>query len=298
MLRALFSAIALAVFLAALLAPAAFEGVKVVFPDNTWPFSRIFDRVILVTLIISLLIFRRRLSLGELKGAFKQGNLSRRVSIFLSGAAISFVTSFSAAVFIVGTGELEWGGKALGYIAARIPIILLGAVAVSLIEESVFRLLFFGSFRERIGQISAALLSSIVYSTVHFIQPVSTYKYPGFSLWSGFGYLGVIFERLTLPGVEMGIIGLLLVGMVLCAVFAKTASIYLCMGLHSGWIIAIKLCFLTTATVPGHIYPEGLSRRYFLVGEPIAWISILLTFFIVLAVIRRKESNFSKSLGV
>lgn len=281
MIKSLFAAIASAVFLAALIAPSVYEVFKYLIPDNEYPFSRIFDRVILGTLILTLLIWRKSLSLSSLKGTFSLGTKKQRLSYVAIGSALSFISSALAALFIVGTGELEWGGKSVAIILSKIPIIILGALAVSVIEETFFRVIIFTSFCNRLGQITAAFLSSVIYSVVHFIQPVSSYEYPGFSLLSGFKYLGVVFERLFLPGFEFGFIGLLIVGMTLCAVYARTKSIYLCIGLHTGWVVAIKLCFLTTATVQGYIYPEGISRRYFLVAEPIAWASVLITFAII-----------------
>jgi len=281
-IKALFAAIALAVFLAALLSPSAFECLKYLIPENEYPFSRIFDRVILGTLILSLWVWRKSLSLSSLKETFTLGTKKERCTYVIIGATLSFISAALAALFIVGTGELEWGGKSLTLILSKIPIIILGALAVSIIEETFFRVIIFTSFCNRLGQITAALLSSVIYSLVHFIQPVSSYQYPGFSLLSGFQYLEVVFERLFLPGFEFGFIGLLIVGMTLCAVYARTKSVYLCIGLHTGWVMAIKLCFLTTSTVQGYVYPEGLSRRYFLVAEPIAWASVLIAMAIVL----------------
>jgi hypothetical protein len=98
----------------------------------------------------------------------------------------------------------------------------------------------------------------------------------------GFEYLAAVFDRLLLPGVLPAFFGLFLVGVVLCIVIWRTRSLLLCLGLHAGWVIAIKLASFSTVKTANFAYAEGVGRRYFLVAEPLAWVSIVLVGVIVL----------------
>jgi hypothetical protein len=51
--------------------------------------------------------------------------------------------------------------------------------------------------------------------------------------------------------------------------------------MHAGWIIVMKMSFFSTVVVPGAQFIDGIGRRYFLVAEPITWVSVLVVLFLV-----------------
>ncbi len=150
------------------------------------------------------------------------------------------------------------------------------AVLVSVIEESFFRVFIFDSLRRRMHVVGAALLCSSFYASVHFIAPARDFVYPGWSLTVGFEYLGRVFSRYALPAVWAGMVGLVLIGLVLCWTIRTTRSIYLCIGLHAGWFFAAKAAVYLANVAAGAELPAGVDERYFLVGRPWSWLSILM----------------------
>jgi len=115
------------------------------------------------------------------------------------------------------------------------------ALLISVIEESFFRVLIFRNLLKRCSVFSAVVLCSALYAVAHLIAPVKSFRYEEFSLLAGFHYLNTVVTRMTLPGAWQVFLGLFLVGIVLCGVMYRTNSLSLCIGLHAGWVIGLKM---------------------------------------------------------
>jgi uncharacterized protein len=179
-------------------------------------------------------------------------------------------------LFAIVKGEaLLWGDRTVGAIFAKLPAVLVGAAVVSVLEEVVFRGILLHRLQRYLPAVAAAVLTSVMYAAVHFITPVKSFTYDHYSWSAGFVYLGVVVERIVSPGTFPAFIGLVLVGMVLAWVMIRSRSIYACIGLHTGWIVAVKMTGYTTVVRPGYVFSPGAGQRYYLVSEPIAWVSIL-----------------------
>ena len=133
----------------------------------------------------------------------------------------------------------------------------------------------------------AAIFTSMLFATIHFMSPARNFEVHSYSFFSGFEYLGVMLSRLFLPGVGAGWLGLFLVGLFLCYVMYRSNSLYLCIGIHSGWIIAVKsfgYCFRATDLVE---FQEGTGARYFLVAHPLGWLGVLAQWLLMVWLISR-----------
>jgi membrane protease YdiL (CAAX protease family) len=162
--------------------------------------------------------------------------------------------------FGLGLGSL-WcvGVLALACGARRIEVHLgwdklLGAVmtagVVSVLEETLFRGVVFGVLRQGLDWRLAAGLSSVVYALVHcFQRPVSPAQV---SWFSGFVTLGQMLEGFVhLDTLLPAVVVLTLAGAVLAMVYQHTGTLYGSVGLHAGWIVAIRLYGGLTEPVPG-----------------------------------------------
>jgi membrane protease YdiL (CAAX protease family) len=275
-IRILFFTIFWALLAGCLLTPPVFSILKDLWPQFPWPFSRVFDRVILVG--GGVYLFFRRYQLRDLMpGQFGRPKL-RSFQVALIGFALSLLPCLIVLPFIVGD-EVIWKSESFAVWYTRFPKILATGFVVGLLEEFIFRRLLFGGLQTRVSVWMAMLITSLIYGTVHFIAPLKSYQYPGLSPFVGFEYLAEIFSRLLLPGIPIGIFGLFLVGLVLCeAVRRMNGHLALAVGLHAGWIFAVKLSFYATEVKPGTVFAEGLGRRYFLVAEPLVWLAIGVTY--------------------
>jgi uncharacterized protein len=131
--------------------------------------------------------------------------------------------------------------------------VLPGAVIVALIEETLFRGVLLGIFLRALRAAPAILLLSLLFAFVHFLQPP-----PGTIITdpqaanAGFVLLGKILGRFAEPLPLIARFSLLaMVGATLAYARYRTASLWLPVGLHFGWIVGVGLFKAATWPVTG-----------------------------------------------
>ncbi|MDC0357318.1 CPBP family intramembrane metalloprotease [Oligoflexia bacterium] len=282
----MFRAIALlvvgTVVFACILTPPLYSLLSILFDSSPWPYSRVFDRVAMLCAAVFIYLLRSEFHLARLRTYFVEGQANSRVKAVVAGSVVSLGTAFVILPLIVGAGEIVWNKDMPDLFPYRTIKVLAAAVIISLIEESFFRVLVFEKLKEKCMLPLAAVICSLFYASVHFIAPFKSYVYPGFSPLVGFEYLGAVLERMLAIEIFPAFFGLFLVGLTLCYVIQRTGSVYLCIGLHMGWVMAMKFAHYTTQAVEGVVFPAGVGRRYFLVAEPLAWGSIVAVWVVML----------------
>ena len=276
MIRALVVCVAGAILLACVIAPIAHVALQSLDRPPDWPYSRVFDRTAMLALVLLVFAFRRRLELHRLVEPFRRGSRRERFLAFSIGLILAAVGGLAVVPLLVKGGSLAWAEVEPGWLASKMLAALPGAALVSVLEEAFFRLLVFGALCRRLPVVSAAFLSSLFYAAVHFLAPARDFQVDTWSPGVGFEYLARILSRYALPSVWMGMVGLLLIGLVLCALLRRTQSILLCVGLHAGWFFVAKAAVYLTDFAPGARLPKGVNERFFMVGQPLTWLSILL----------------------
>jgi membrane protease YdiL (CAAX protease family) len=115
-------------------------------------------------------------------------------------------------------------------------------LVVALIEETFFRGAMFTAVDRYSGLWPAAVLPSLLYAAVHFINTDNDVA-PGALQWySGLVVLAHCFEQFTDPSTIIdSFLALFAVGVFLALVRAHTGGIAACIGLHAGWVLVIKL---------------------------------------------------------
>jgi uncharacterized protein len=131
--------------------------------------------------------------------------------------------------------------------------VLPGAVIVALIEETLFRGLLLGIFLRALRAVPAILLLSLLFAFVHFLQPPNgTIITEPQAANAGFVLLGKILSRFAEPLSLIGRFSLLaMVGGTLAYARYRTASLWLPLGLHLGWIVGVGLFKAATWPVTG-----------------------------------------------
>jgi membrane protease YdiL (CAAX protease family) len=251
-----------------------------IWPEFSAPFSRVFDRVVLAAALLFFFTFRRRLSVKPgLPSETGSYGIARSV---LFGFTLTATTALAVLPLVVDPANgIEWSVAPLSAWGMRLLSTLLTAAVVGALEEFVFRGVLFGSLRSARGFWFAAVTSSLVYATVHFLTPAKDFRPVEMTAWLGFEYFGIVCQRLLHPGTSSGIIGLFLVGMTLCEAVRRTGRLWLAIGLHAGWILAAKVSTHATILAPDASVPLGLGKRYFIVGMPIVWLTILVCWLMV-----------------
>lgn len=281
-LTALFSILIMGTLLAAsLLTPFVYSGLSQAFGALPWPFSRVYDRVAMVAAAIILLALRREFAFAEVGALYMRGSLRYRVAALIGGAAAALSCTAVFIPHLVGTGKLVWrdqtGANIIMYTLSVVP----SALLIALIEESFFRGFVFMRLCKSLPWPAAASVSSIFFALVHFVRPVKEFHYDAFSIMAGFHYIALVGEQMLRPGVLMASVGLFLVGTVLCYALKRTHSLYLCLGLHAGWVVFLKSTFAALSLADPSA-ANDMGRRFYLLAQPAGWCSVLAVFAILL----------------
>jgi len=132
----------------------------------------------------------------------------------------------------------HWGIRAL---ARGLPSGLLGGLAVAFIEETFFRGIMYGAIRRESGAATAAFLSSLFYTGLHFLRPQALPAGQSVGWGSGLQVLATELQALASPAYLDTFVALFCVGVLLALVRERTGNIAVCIGLHAGWVLVIKL---------------------------------------------------------
>ena len=211
-------------------------------PHFDFPFHRIGERIGLLALVIGFILAARRTGLAD-KQSLGYG-LRRPLFIreMLIGLGMGVVGMLIIVAAMTALGLLDWT-EASAATAGRLTKIvfnrLLSGLAVGFIEETMLRGLMFAAIARESGTRAAILLTSVVYSAVHFLD--SYHIAPDqVTASSGIDLLTGILHRFSTPlAMADAFLCLLAVGLLLAVIRAKTGSIAAGLGLHAGWVWVI-----------------------------------------------------------
>ena len=203
-----------------------------------FPFHRVLSRCLQVSLIVLLWPALRWIGLRRLS---ELGLRSNPV------AWRDLAAGFACAVFSVGLllGVLLVGGfsvlRADPNITALARIAGTAAV-VSVVEEAVFRGVILGICLWGLRANAAILVSSLVFVVMHFVKPAKIALAPDQISW--FSGLAETFNFAAgLPSIAVlffGAASLFVAGWILGRATIATASLWLAIGLHAGWIFGVQ----------------------------------------------------------
>lgn len=118
------------------------------------------------------------------------------------------------------------------------------AVAVSLLEEALFRGVLAGLFSRGMGAVGALWWTSGLFAVVHFLKPDPSVQVASVTWTSGFALVPHAFHQFREPLLLLGGFGTLLVlGLVLGLAAQRTGSLWMSVGFHGG-LVLVKGVFL------------------------------------------------------
>lgn len=230
-------ALLLAAAAAALVAP--FAAIAVATAGYRFPFPRIFDRTVMLTLALMLMLWARQLGvLRLLRRGFARplGHLGAMLRGLLVAAAVIAILLALGAAF--GGRDAMRAGDAL----ARAPRYVAGAILIAIIEEGFFRAFVLGGMLEDFGRYGALVVSAAVYALAHLVRSPARFYLARFDAAAGFHNLYLSLAQLTHPAAALpALIGLFLLGLVLGEAYLVTGNVYFSAGLHAGLVIGVKL---------------------------------------------------------
>jgi membrane protease YdiL (CAAX protease family) len=252
------------------------------------PFARIFNRAFMIAGIILFIAGRRYWISTELKSL-----LAIKVSTarhgFLTGCGLALGSmALLLAVMTAADVYTPFFRLSLSQSLSRIASALAAGVFVGFMEELFFRGMLFLGLLQRGRPLRAYVLANLFYSALHFVKPGEDYFLDHPDLFAGFRHLITTFDPFLEPmSLLPGMLGLFLIGVVLSYALARTGNLYLSIGLHAGWIIALK-----TVRVFGDFSRRDLGWAFGstdpkIVSGVVTWIGILLVGLAIRRLTRR-----------
>jgi hypothetical protein len=214
------------------------------------PFHRYVNRSLLALALLGLWPYVRAFGLNS-RGELGLGKSARGPRDFGVGFALGFASLAAvAAVALLCGGRLgntslppeQWGSV--------IPKAALTAGVVAVIEETLFRGALFGVFRRSHSWVTAAAISSALYSLLHFFQRPES---PAEVQWtSGLALLPRMMRGFTdVEALLPGFVNLFLIGMILAVAYQRSGYLYGSIGLHAAWILWQKTYGVATSPAEG-----------------------------------------------
>ncbi len=137
---------------------------------------------------------------------------------------------------------------------------LITGMAVGFLEEFVFRGALHAVMAKVLKPWPLLISIAVFFAIVHFLQPPHNLQMPEVTMGTGFWILGKIFGQFGNPyflAAEFAV--LFAIGWVLGWVRMKTASLWLGIGLHAGWVFGVKVL-------------SSLTSRNFEPAEMMPWL--------------------------
>jgi membrane protease YdiL (CAAX protease family) len=259
--------------------------------SERYAFSKIFNRTFMISGIFLFFLCRRLLRIGRPADLgltrVKEGRRDLATGWLLAvGSMVVLATAMTMLDVFTPFFRLSLAES----VRRSLSGFFAGVFAGSL-EEVFFRgMLFKGLYAQ--GPLRAYIGANLFYAALHFVKPGEDYFMERFDPWAGWRHLAFTFTPLLDPLLLLpGIIGLFLIGVVLSFAFTRTGNLYLAIGLHAGWVFALK-----TFRVFGDYRREDLDWMFGgtepkIVTGVFTWIGIVMVALVVYWMTRRRNQR-------
>ena len=202
-------------------------------------FQKYFNRGVLIAALALLWPTVRWLQINRIRelGLDPDGRWWKR---FLAGFLIAGVLVLALGAVYIGVDIYRWK-KDLAW--GRLPVLMLSAIVVALVEEGLFRGGILGLFRRSVSSRAAVLWTSIIFSAVHFLKPDDEIEVARIGWLTGFEMIPHVFHKFGEPMLLLGeFTTIFVLALMLGDVTLRTRSLWMAIGLHAGVVFA-KMSF-------------------------------------------------------
>ncbi len=234
------------------------------------PFPRIFDRTVMVTLLLAILW-----SAGEFEIGPRLARGFAGLAENLPRAARGFIIAMIA-LGILGILAVALGGRALLNVRELLfhfPKYVIAATVIAIIEEGFFRAFLLDGMEGDFGEAGAVAASSAVYALAHLLRSPTRFYVAGLDTTAGVrSLLGALAQLANLHSALPPLIGLFLIGLILGEGFALTGTVYYSLGIHAGLIVGLRSWRATVTdrdALPAWLFGYG---RFPLVSGVAGWL--------------------------
>ena len=229
-------------------------------------FHRAMNRALSFSALVALFVFRRRLKIRQWwpldRGAALQ---------FALGWFIALVSAQLMIAVFLGIRGIESTGTP---VVKSLLIAALAALIVPMLEETIFRGFVLTTLVEAAGSRAAWFFGALIYALAHFLKVPSEYHAEPVTLLSGApAMLAAVTQFGTGDFLSGRGLNLFCIGLVLNSVFLRVGRLWLCAGLHGGWIFV--LMSFSALSRPVWIYHAPWYAKGDLLGSPVTTVVVI-----------------------
>ena len=216
------------------------------FVDAFWQArpDRIFHRLFMLIAILGFWPLLKLTGLNRRNALGYSQDRKRFFQTFTSGLGIGvlIMSVHALLLLLLGARVAQAGDILLSQLIYVLVTGLFAGILVALIEETFFR----GALQYGMGRnspfIATLVFTSLFYASVHFIKPVAASD--GMVIdWNTGWYLlsSILHSYSNFSDIADSFIALFTAGVLLSLIRERTGSIALCIGIHAGWVLSIKM---------------------------------------------------------
>ncbi len=215
-------------------------------------FDRVASRSVLIVAIIIFIALYRKLGFGSWQDIGYSTDKKQFFRDLAKGIGFGILIMSPVIVGLLITQnriiDMDWEVSLLNVLKLVITALVSGLI-IAVLEETLFRGAMLGAIKKHSSAIFAVVVTSLFYALVHFIQPNIELDSETLNWTSGFVLLKNALPGLAnIPLIIDSLIALFLAGTLLAIVRIGTNRIALCIGIHAGWVITIKIFKRVTDT--------------------------------------------------
>lgn len=287
----------------ALLAASLFAAALVAYPAwllvdliSDQPIHRVMHRVAMLCALFGFIWLVRRWRLADRRSlgfSLQRKEFSRQLVIGLLAGTI-LILPLIATLLALGVRTPKAGLDLT--LVAMLKLVATGlasGLAVALIEETFFRGVLFTAIRRSSGTVSAILLPSLLYASLHFLGGRLHLPAAQIEWSSGLAVLIEMFNKYANPAAIVdSFLALFIVGVMLACVRLRTGSIAACIGLHAAWVCVIACVRQTTQLQTGHAASWLVGSYDGILGwAALAWMAAMATVYLLVRDVRSRPTG-------
>jgi membrane protease YdiL (CAAX protease family) len=247
-------------------------------------FSRVYNRVFEVLLVLAIVLGWRRLDLGSATEiGLRRPHWARDLGAGLLVGAVGVIAGVVACWLggaMIPDLRYEPGKTAMKALGG-----LLGAVIVGIGEESLFRGVLLRRFSADLGRGGGVLLATTIYAVVHALRPGgSKAAYPMAGIDRTIGLFAPLADALVVPS----IVGLFALGLVLAWARLRTGSLWVSIGIHAAYVAVFRVgrLLFDIEKTPAWLIGPGWPP---LIGGAAGLLAVAITAALLRVLLRRSE---------
>jgi membrane protease YdiL (CAAX protease family) len=168
------------------------------------------------------------------------------------GIGVLIMSVHAVLLVLLGARVPEPGDIAFSTLAVALLTGLFSGILVAFIEESFFRGALQHGMRRHSSVVVTFIGVNLFYAAVHFTRPPLTAETAIIDGYSGWQMLaGMLHQYEHLTDFMDSFITLFVAGLLLSLIRDRTGNIVLCMGIHAGWVLSIKMAREVTNAASG-----------------------------------------------